>query len=441
MQDFLKAPVLRGVKTPHRKYTDECTTEALELPDHVTLPLSQHIGAPAEACVAAGDEVYVGTLIAKAKGFVSANIHSSVSGKVRGTVDVLFADGSLKPAIVIDSDGLMTPDPAIAPPKITSREELVAAVAASGLVGLGGAGFPTHVKLAAPQEGKTIPDFLIVNGAECEPYITSDYRLMLEETDDIASGIRVVKEYTGVKQVVVGVESNKPFAIAKLQAAFADDKDISVLTLKSSYPQGAEKILIASVTGRAVPMGGLPSDAGAIVMNVGTAAFISKYLKTGMPLVQKRITVSGGAVRRPGNYFVPVGTSIEHILEQCTCNENSADRVILGGPMMGSAMWSGDFPVLKASNAVLALTREELGSILDTPCIHCGRCADRCPMQLSPVETELAFRRADADECKRLAVMNCIECGCCTFTCPAKRPLTQNMRLAKNLVRKAGAKK
>ncbi len=435
---FLKAPRLRGVHTPHRKYTEEGATRKLTAPPTVMIPVSQHIGAPAEIVVKAGDDVFVGSIISKATGFVSASTHSSVSGTVKGISEVMFPDGSRRPSIIIESDGKFTVDPEIKPPVVTNAEEFVKAVSNSGLIGLGGAGFPTHVKLSPPKD-KPKPDYLVINGAECEPYITSDYRTMIEQGDEIYEGIMAVKKYLDIENVVIGIESNKPNAIIYLKKLFEDEKSVNVMSLKSSYPQGAEKVLIATTTGRAVPMGGLPSDAGCIVLNVTTVAFIAKYLRSGIPLVSKRLTVAGGAVGAPGNYLVPIGTMVEKVLEDCNVDIDSCERILLGGPMMGNAVYTTDFPVLKSTNALLALTSSELGHVTDTPCIHCGRCADRCPMQLSPVEIELGYRRNDAAECEKLSVMNCIECGCCTFTCPAKRPLTQNMRLSKNLVR--GAKK
>ncbi len=438
--EFLKAPRLRGVNTPHRKYTGEETTGRLVAPEIVMIPITQHIGAPAEVTVKAGDEVFVGSIIAKATGFVSVPTHSSVSGVVKGISDIMFPDGSNRPTVTIESDGKFKLDPDIKPPVVESAEDLVKAVAASGLIGLGGAGFPTHVKLSPPKD-KPHPDYLVINGAECEPYITSDYRTMIEQGDEIFEGIMTVKKYLNIENVVIGIENNKPNAIIYLKKLFEGEKNVEVMSLKSSYPQGAEKVLIATTTGRAVPMGGLPSDAGCIVLNITTVAFIAKYLRSGIPLVSKRVTVAGGAVGAPGNYLVPIGTTIRKVFEDCSVDLDSCERILLGGPMMGIALYTKDFPVLKTTNAVLGLTSKELGHILDTPCIHCGRCADRCPMGLSPVEIELGFRRSDASECEKLFVMNCIECGCCTFTCPAKRPLTQNMRLSKNLVRKAGAKK
>ncbi len=437
---FLKAPRGAGVEVPHNKHTDDCESVRLPLPAQVTVQLSQHIGAPAVACVAKGDRVMVGTVLAKAGGFVSADTHSPVSGTVKELTTVLTSAGAAASAVVIDVDGAQEVDPAIVPPVVTDAASLVSAIQHSGLVGLGGAGFPTHVKLSL-SEDKPHPDFLLINGAECEPYITSDFRGMMEEPDDIIEGIQTVLKYLDIPKCIIGIENNKPRAIELLKQKTAEFANIEIRVLKSSYPQGAEKVLIATLTGRAVPMGGLPIDAGCVILNIGTVAFIAKYLRTGMPLIEKRITLDGKAIAKPGNYIVPIGMSIKDVVDAAGGYACEPAMLLMGGMMMGIAQYTDETPILKNNNAILALTEDEIGAIPDNPCIHCGRCVEHCPMRLSPVEIAFALSQGDDAKLAKLSVNNCIECGSCSFICPAGRPLTQQMRLAKAQLRKAGTKK
>lgn len=430
----------KGVNAPHIKPVADSPTQRLAAPEKVTIPLTQHIGAPNERVVEKGQSVYVGSVLGKPTGFVGAYTHSSVSGVVVDVLDVLFPDSSLREAVVIENDGTYTADPSLAPPNVTTREDLVDAISRSGLVGLGGAGFPTHVKLA-PAEGKPAPDHLIINAAECEPYITTDLREILEHADDIVEGVLLVKRLLEIPNVVIGIERDKPNAIALMREKFKDHADVSIKSLKTNYPQGAEKVLIASATNRAVPMGGLPADAGCVVLNVSTVSFIAKYLKTGIPLVTRTITVAGGTVKRPGNYIVPIGTSIRHILESCGVERDEVYKILLGGPMMGISLPNYHFPLLKYNNAILAMTEKETIKLVDNPCIRCGRCPAHCPMRLSPVEISDAYDRKDLETIEKLHINDCIECGCCSFICPAGRHLTQTMRLSKQLLREAVAKK
>lgn len=413
------------------------TSELLH-PKQVTLLLSQHIGKPAVACVQKGDRVYVGTLVGRADGFVSANVHSSVSGTVSALTEIVNPMGARVQAVVVDSDGEFTPDPAIQPPAVEDAKQLVAAISQSGLVGLGGAGFPTHVKLSIP-EGAQV-DTLVINGAECEPFITSDYREMVENPKGIINGVRTVSNLLGLKKAVIAVEENKPLAIEML-TRFAQYKEIQVVSLPSTYPQGAEKVLITNVTGRQVPAGKLPADAGCVVLNAGTVSFIAQYLETGMPLVNKRITVDGGAVRKGCNLLVPIGTPIKDVIEAAGGYMGECKKLLMGGPMMGTALYTDDFPLLKNNNAILALSADQISVARDNPCIRCGRCVEACPMSLSPAEIQVSLENKDVEEMQSLGVMNCIECGSCSYVCPAKRSITQMMRLAKGEVRKAGSKK
>ncbi|MEG0752019.1 MAG: electron transport complex subunit RsxC [Oscillospiraceae bacterium] len=439
MRNSLFRPLgVPSIRVPHLKNTRDCETTALLEPKQVTLLLSQHIGAPAKLCVEKGQKVYVGTLVGEAQGFVSANVHSSVSGVVAEIREVITPTGARVVGVAVDSDGEFTPDPSIRPPRVSDAETLVAAIAQSGLVGLGGAGFPTHVKLKIP-EGANV-DTLLINAAECEPYITSDYREMIEFPKRIVNGVRTVSELLGLSRAIIAVEDNKPLAV-EILTRFAAYKNIEVVTLKSSYPQGAEKVLITNATGRVVPSGKLPSDAGVLVLNVGTISFISNYLETGMPLVSKRITVDGDAVARSCNMLVPIGTPIKDIIESAGGYLGECARLLMGGPMMGTALYSDEFPLLKNNNAVLALSPWQISLPKENPCIRCGRCGDSCPMSLSPVEIQQAYEVGDIASIGKLGAANCIECGSCTFVCPAKRSITQTMRLCKEALRKAAKKK
>lgn len=435
---FLKAPRIRGIRVPHHKHTEDAATLPLLKPQKVTLLMAQHIGKPAQPAVEKGDTVYVGTLVGRADGFVSANIHSSVSGTVADITTVTNPAGAQVQAVVVESDGEFTPDPGIQPPTVKSADDLVAAISQSGLVGLGGAGFPTHVKFKPPEDSGI--DTLVVNGAECEPYITSDNREMLENAQQIIDGTRIIRDLLGLKRAVIGIESNKPEAVATL-AKLGAEHHIEVRSLKTSYPQGAEKVLIANLTGRAVPVGKLPSDAGVVIVNVSTAAFVAAYLDTGMPLVNKRITVDGDAVAKPCNIWVPIGTPIKDIIEACGGYKETPAKLIMGGPMMGIALYNDEFPLLKNNNGILAFTEAMLTFTADNACIRCGRCNVSCPMLLSPAEIQVSQAVGDVEDCRKMSVMDCIECGNCTYVCPAKRPVTQLMKLAKNDIRKAASKK
>ena len=415
-----------GASVPHEKATAGMATVVMPAPAKVVLPMSQHIGAPAQPVVKKGDTVYVGTLVGKAGGFVSANIYASVSGTV------LSADPG---AVVIESDGNQTPDPAIQPPVVNDRDSLLKAVQACGLVGLGGAGFPTHVKLTA----KNI-EFLVINGAECEPYLTPDTREFLECSDTIISGIEAVMKYCEIPNCVIGIERNKPECIDLMSGLVAGMKGVSVKPLPMRYPQGAEKTLIESCTGREVPKvgptgkPGLPADAGCIVMNVTSVSTLGKFLKTGVPLVTKRLTVDGDAAAKPMNVEVPIGTLFTDIIEFCggIKEGKTLGKAISGGPMMGLAMFGTDFPVLKQNNGLILLSREAANLPEPSACIRCGRCINGCPMGLEPVNIANAYTAKNMDELGKLNVDLCVACGSCSFVCPAKRPVTQTVRLAKD---------
>lgn len=437
-----KAHLVRGgVHLDHHKSTADTPTTFMPPPKKVILPLKQHIGAPCAPAVNVGDEVKVGTLIGSVTAPFCSPIYASVSGKVTRIGDTTLADGSQCAAVEIESDGQMTPAET-KPPVINSATDLIEAVKTSGLVGLGGAGFPTHIKLTISPD-KPI-DTLILNCAECEPYITADHRECLEDSWDILNGIYAIKRTLGIHDAFIAVEDNKPEVIAKLLELAGDEFDphdhVHVVALKSQYPQGAEKVMIKAVTGREVPTGKLPADVGVLVMNITSVAFISRYIKTGMPLVSKRITVDGGAVEHPQNVMVPIGTPVADVLAFVGMKSDPA-KLILGGPMMGTALSSSGVPVTKTTNAILAFNHKQAKLTKTTACIRCGRCGQNCPMGLLPLALASAADGGEADELRRLSVMSCMECGTCVYNCPAGRKLVQSVRLGKKLLRDEDAKK
>lgn len=437
------AQINGGVHPSHFKNTSDCATVVMPPPEKVVIGMQQHIGAPCIPAVKKGDEVKVGQVIGDSEAFVCAPIHSSVSGVVTGIGEILLPNGVKCQAVEIESDGQMTPFEGLAPMKVTTAEELVAAARKSGLVGLGGAGFPAHVKLT-PKPGTDL-DNLIINGAECEPYITADYRECIEHADDIMDGVYLIKELMGFENVIIGVEDNKPEAIKILHDIAADKRDtdnsVNLLELKSQYPQGAEKVLIYTATGRKLPLGKLPADVGCVVMNITSVSFLNRFIRTGMPLVTKRLTVDGPAIANPMNVEVPIGASVRDVIEFCGGYKCTPEKLITGGPMMGFAIMDDSLPVLKQNNAILAFDAAAAALPESTPCIRCARCIRGCPMNLQPAAVETALKMGgDVGQLKKLGTEYCIECGSCSFVCPAKRHLVQSMRVAKAKIRKAGGK-
>lgn len=419
---------LNGIRLKHRKNTENSRTEVFPVPKKVKIPMSMTMGAPCIPLVKIGDEVKVGQKIGDSEAAFSAPIHSGVSGKVTAVSDYRTAMGTVCKALEIETDGLQTPSDEIRPPEISDKESFVKAVRESGVCGLGGAGFPTHIKL----NPKTPIDTLIINGAECEPYITADYREMIENPDDVIGGIKLVKTQLGIKNAKLAIEANKPEAIKKFTEMADNDDTIDIITLPSSYPQGAEKVIIYNSTGRIVKEGELPSDEGVIVLNVSTVAFIYRYIKTGMPLVSRRLTIDGNAVKEPKNVSVVIGTSFRELLEFCKADIDSLKKVVAGGPMMGMSVPDIDMPVVKTSNALLAF--DSYDSNATSACIRCGRCVRVCPLGLMPADIDRAYKIKNVEDLKTLKVTLCMNCGSCTYVCPANRKLAETNQLAKALI-------
>lgn len=424
---------LKGVHVPHRKNTALMQALRMPPPSSVIIPTVMHIGAPAKPIVKTGDKVAVGQLIAESGGFVSAPVHASISGTVKKVEDITLSNGRKAPAILIESDGEMRPFEGLHKPEINSLTDLVDAVRDSGIVGLGGAGFPTSVKLAVKDVEQV--EYFVINGAECEPYITSDTRTMLDYTELIERGIKRIVHYLEPKAVYIGVEKNKPKSIAKLKEIFKDEPHIIVKPLPPMYPQGGEKVLIYNTTGRVVPEGKLPLDVGVVIMNVTTVANIEQYLETGMPLVEKIITVDGSAVKTPMNVFAPIGTRLSDVFEFCGGFKEEPKKVLYGGPMMGTAVPDLSVPVLKNTNAILALNAKDAEVHEETPCIRCGNCVNHCPMRLNPPAIAKAFNNKDGAGLYKQRVNLCMECGACSFICPAHQPIVQRHKLAKVMLR------
>lgn len=432
-----------GVKVDHQKNTAETEVVRIPEPQKVVLPMQQHIGAPCTPTVKVDDTVAIGQVIGDSDKFVSAPIHASISGKVSAIGNVKLPNGAVVQGVTIESDGERRLYDGIEPPKADTKEEFLKAVRASGLVGLGGAGFPTHVKLNVPPDKNV--DTLVINAAECEPYITVDYRECIDNSWDILSGIHIIKDMLGIENVIIAVENNKPKAFEVLKRIADSDNysgdHIKLMSLESRYPQGAEKMMVQSATGRKVPPGKLPADVGCIVMNVASVAFVARYIKTGKPLVSRSLTVDGSAIAEPKNVRVPIGTSIADIIDFCGGFKEEPRKIITGGPMMGLSITGTDLPVIKNNNAILAFTEKDAKLMQEGDCIRCGRCAAACPMSLVPTLIERYTKAGDTDALKKIGVNVCMECGSCAYSCPAKKPLVQTMRAAKAFLREAGDNK
>ena len=422
---------------PHCKNTENMPPVPITPPSEVLLPLSQHIGAPAIPVVKVGDEVKIGQKIAEGAGYVSSPIYATISGKIKKFEDFLRPDGRIVSAVRIESDGLMQEYEGLKAPEISDLDSLISAARECGLVGLGGAGFPLSVKLDALKKGNI--DTIIINGAECEPYITCDTQTMLYAEHLLRVGIEYFEKFAPtVKKYIFGIERNKPACIANLRDEFANKENVSVAVLPDKYPQGAEKILIYNTTRRVVPEGKLPADVNVIVINVTSLAVLAKYILTGMPLVRRTVTVDGSAIMSPKNVLAPIGTKIGDVISFCGGMENCG-KVLYGGPMMGTPASSLDDPILKTTGGITALSRSDSLSKNPTACIHCGRCVEACPLFLEPDVFSRAFEYENKDERMHIfdshKIMLCMECGCCSYVCPANRPLVENNRIGKAQLR------
>lgn len=426
----------RGIHPPDGKhFTENKPIETLLPKGDLVFPMSQHIGAPCEPIVKKGDKVLVGQKIGEAKAFVSSPIYSSVSGIVKDVTPMLHPNGSKVLSVIIENDGLYEEHESLGPKgdyKNLSKEQIVEIIKEAGIVGMGGAGFPTHIKLSPPPE-KNI-DTIIINGAECEPYLTSDHRIMLEETDKVIEGLKIILQLFPQAKGYIGVENNKMDAVKALKEALEGVSNIEVKVLQTKYPQGAEKQLIYAITGREVPSGGLPADVGCIVQNIDTAVAIQRAVVKGRPLMRRIVTVTGGAIKDPKNFKVRLGTSYRELIEAAGGFVSEPVKVISGGPMMGIALSSLDVPVIKGTSAILCLSKEEAGLPEERNCIRCGKCVSVCPMNLLPLQLNQYAINYDMEKFELSHGMDCIECGSCSFTCPAKRHLVQSIRTAKKTI-------
>jgi len=389
-------------------------------------PLSQHIGAPAKALVKKGDQVLVGQRIGEAGGFVSAHVICAVSGTVKGIEKRRTANGSMVDSIIVENDGEYKTIEGLGEdrdPQTLSKQDILDIVKEAGIVGLGGAGFPTHVKLA-PKEPEKI-DYVIVNGAECEPYLTSDYRVLMEEPETVIEGLKVILQLFDKAKGVIGIENNKPEAIKKMTELVKDEPRIEVCPLKTKYPQGGERTLIYAITGRKINSSMLPADVGCVVDNVDTVAAIYRAVCKSTPLLRKIITVTGDAIANPKNFNVRLGTNYMELVEAAGGFKTEPEKVISGGPMMGQALFDLSIPVAKTSSALTCLTKDQVAEMEPTACIRCGRCVQVCPGRVVPQKLMKAAMRHDLDAFVKLNGMECCECGCCSYICPARKQLTQ----------------
>lgn len=422
-----------GIHPPYQKsLTNSCETVFLDPGQFVYIPLSQHIGAPCTPTVAVGDYVLVGQKIGDSDAFVSSPVHSSVSGTVKEIKKSPHPSGNSVETIIIENDFKYT---AIPEKKHNYRKtpapKLLELIREAGIVGMGGAGFPAHIKLNPPKD-KNI-DCVIINGAECEPYLSSDHRAMIEQPDDLIRGLEIIMKVVGSKRGVIAVEDNKPDAICTLREHIGK-KSIEIAVLKTKYPQGSEKHIIQSVLGRTVPSGKLPADVGAVVTNVDTAISIKNAVEKGMPVIRRRVTVSGLGIKNPAVYSIRMGTLFDEVISASGGFNEDVVKVISGGPMTGTQIFETQVPVIKTTSGILALSSKEASVFTESTCLRCGKCVTACPMGLLPLNISAAGRSGDVEKALSLNAADCIECGCCSYVCPSRRNLIESIRLAKNKV-------
>ncbi len=436
---MLKTFKIGGVHPAENKISAGKPIKDLPIPNEVKIMVSQHIGAPSKALVKKGDEVKVGQLIAQSAGFVSTNIHSPVSGKVVKIDQITDTSGFKKEAIIIETNGdewdeSIDRSDALIHETTLDGKAIIEKISSAGIVGLGGATFPTHVKLLPPPGAKA--DILIINGVECEPYLTADHRLMLEKGDEILIGTRLLMKALNVDKACIGIENNKPDAIENLTQKASKHQGISVVPLKVKYPQGGEKQLIKAITGREVPSGALPINVGAVVNNVGTAFAVYEAVMKNKPLIERVVSVTGKTIKEPSNYRVRIGTPVNNLIEAAGGIPENAGKIISGGPMMGKAVTSTDIPVTKGTSGILIMDEKESHRQETENCIRCGRCVSACPMGLEPFLMMPLVEINDWERCEKEMITDCIECGSCSFTCPANRPLLDYIRFGKASVTK-----
>ncbi|TNE63145.1 MAG: electron transport complex subunit RsxC [Bacteroidetes bacterium] len=426
----------------YKELSASAPIERMPFVDLYTLPLNQHIGAPSKPIVRVGQYVRRGEMIAEPGGFVSVGLHSPVDGTVTAIDLFDHPNGQMSPAIQIKIDPFSTqqlPKPNLPPVEEMTYPEFINQVQRAGIVGMGGAAFPAHVKFSIP-EGKSCR-YMMLNGCECEPFLTCDHRVMLEYSDALLDGTRILYQFTRGEKVYIAIEANKPDAIQKLKAAVGQtDLPLEVVPLQVKYPQGAEKMMITAILGEEVPTQKLPLDVGTMVSNVGTIAALSDYFRLGKPLIERVITVTGTAVRRPANLLVPIGTPMRQVVEYCGGITDPNPRILLGGPMMGMVQKNLDVPVIKGTSGILILTEQEVRDLDTYSCIRCGRCLDACPLFLNPARMGLLAKNGLWDEMEEYNVMDCFECASCSYVCPSNIPLVQSFRVAKSIIREKKAR-
>jgi Na+-translocating ferredoxin:NAD+ oxidoreductase subunit C len=435
----LKTFTKGGLHPPENKLSAHAIIKELPLTKSVTVPLSMHLGVPAKPIVQKGDNVKTGQLIAKGDGFISANIHSPVSGVVNKIDKTIDISGYKRDSIIIEVEGdewMETIDRSATIKRecTLSSEEIINKINEAGIVGMGGATFPSHVKLTIPRGKKA--EYLIINGVECEPYLTSDHSLMLEKSEELLIGISILQKGLNVKKAIIGIEKNKPDAIAKLQLLTKEFNGISIQPLKVKYPQGGEKQLIKATLNREVPSGGLPVDVGAIVFNVGTAYAVYEAIQKNKPLFERVVTITGKSLKNPSNFRVRIGTNIRELIEAAGGLPEDSGKIINGGPMMGKAMPIADMPIVKGCSGILILSENESQRQEMQPCVRCTKCISTCPIGLEPYLLMVLSQKSIFDRLEEENVLDCIECGSCSYTCPSNRPLLDYIRLGKSNVNK-----